>query len=63
MARSRLVPFVAAGLLATSFLGDGPPAGADAPGCSATPPPGAVTFAESGRYSTNPPAGSAQTTA
>src|SRR5262245_21733001 len=63
MARSRLVPFVAAGLLAASFVGDGPPAGADGAGCSATPPPDAITFGALGRYSTHPPAGSVQTAA
>jgi hypothetical protein len=63
MVRSRLVPFVAAGLLAVPLVTEGSPAGADEAGCSATPPPGAVTFGELGRYSTNPPAGSVQTAA
>ena len=63
MVRSRLVPFVAAGLLAVSLVTEGSLAGADEAGCSATPPPGAVTFGELGRYSTNPPAGSVQTAA
>jgi len=63
MARSRLVPFVAAGLLAASLAGEGSPAGADGAGCSAVSPPGAVSFGALGRYSTNPPAGSVQTAA
>ena len=36
---------------------------AAAPVCSASPPPGAVTFTELGRYDTDPPAASAQTAA
>jgi hypothetical protein len=41
----------------------GPGAGADDPACSATPPEGAATFVELGRYDAHPPPGSVQTAA
>ena len=64
MARGPVAAVVVGGLVAATVAIAGLPATAeDAGGCSATPPTGAVTFGELGRYETHPPAGSVQTAA
>lgn len=64
MSRRRIAALVSGGLLAGSLtVGAGATTASAAAVCSATPPPGAPTFTELGRYDTDPPSGSLQTAA